>query len=144
MLIEVKAKVARIVDDKIRRKVETYIVPQCDLFVEAEQKVMEELTEERNSNLLESFLIQSLRISPIIEVCTQYEGNTAFVATLRDIFHAEDGTEKLLKYKILLWANSHSEALSRIQEYARQGFDMHIEGIKEVGYIYLARENSDE
>lgn len=140
MLVEVKAKVARIIDSKTRKRVETYVVSNCDLFVEAEQKVMETLAAEQSSHLVESFQIQSLRISPIMEVCVQYTGEIAFIATLKDYFHADDGTEKVLKYKVLLWADSHADALSRIQELAREGYDMHIEGIKEVEYKYIAED----
>lgn len=140
MLVEVKAKVARIIDSKTRKRVETYVVSNCDLFVEAEQKVMETLAAEQSSHLIESFQIQSLRISPIMEVCVQYTGEIAFIATLKDYFHADDGTEKILKYKVLLWADSHADALSRIQELAREGYDMHIEGIKEVEYKYIAED----
>lgn len=140
MLVEVKAKVARIIDSKTRKRVETYVVSNCDLFVEAEQKVMETLAAEQSSHLIESFQIQSLRISPIMEVCVQYTGEIAFIATLKDYFHADDGTEKVLKYKVLLWADSHADALSRIQELAREGYDMHIEGIKEVEYKYIAED----
>lgn len=140
MLVEVKVKVARIIDSKTRKRVETYVVSNCDLFVEAEQKVMETLAAEQSSHLIESFQIQSLRISPIMEVCVQYTGEIAFIATLKDYFHADDGTEKVLKYKVLLWADSHADALSRIQELAREGYDMHIEGIKEVEYKYIAED----
>ena len=140
MLVEVKVKVARIIDSKTRKRVETYVVSNCDLFVEAEQKVMETLAAEQSSHLIESFQIQSLRISPIMEVCVQYTGEIAFIATLKDYFHADDGTEKILKYKVLLWADSHADALSRIQELAREGYDMHIEGIKEVEYKYIAED----
>ena len=36
MLIEVKVKVARIIDGKTRKRTETYLKPDCELFVEAE------------------------------------------------------------------------------------------------------------
>ena len=104
---------------------------------------MEELSEQQGSNLIEEFQIQSLKISPIMEVCTQYEGEIAYIATLKDYFHTDDGTEKIIKYKVLLWANNHAEALSRIQELAREGYDMHIEGIKEVDYVYLNEEDHE-
>lgn len=147
MLIEVKVKVARIIDGKIRKKTETYIVPNCELFVNAEHAVMTYLTDDQNGGLVDNFEIQSIRISPIKEVCTQWlndytlSGYPAFIASLTDIFHADDGTEKTLRYKVLLWARDHSQALHRVQELARQGYDMHIEGIKEVNYEYLTVQN---
>ena len=140
MLVEVKVKTVRVINGKTRKKTETYLKPYCELFVEAEHAVMERLTEEQNSNLLESFEIQSLRISPIKEVCTQFNGEFEYIATLTDIFHADDGTEKTLRYKVLLWANSHSEAVDNIQALVHQGYDMHIEGIKEVEYEYMGEQ----
>ena len=150
MLIEVKVKVARIIDGKIRKRTETYIVPDCELFVNAEHAVMAQLTSEQESSLIESFEVQSLRVSPIKEVCTQWledytlSGYPAFMATLKDVWLADDGTEKSLKYKVLLWASNHSQALQRVQELARQGYDMHIEGIKEVDYEYLVEQSNQE
>ena len=146
MLIEVKAKVARIIDGKTRKRTETFLVPDCELFVNAESQVLRQLTEDLESGLIESSEIQSLRISPIKEVCDQWledytiGGDPAFIATLKETFHTDDGTEKTLRYKVLLWASSHSHALQRVQELARQGYDMQIEGIKQVDYEYIGTE----
>lgn len=143
MLIEVKVKVARIIDGKTRKRTETWLKDDCELFVEAEQAVMQKLTEEQEGGLIDEFEIQSLKISPIKEVCDQWLNDyitsvyPAFIATLKDIFHADDGTEKTLKYKVLLWASNHSEALRRVTELSREGYDMQIEGIKQVDYEYL-------
>ncbi len=150
MLIEVKVKVARIIDGKTRKRTETYIVPDCELFVNAEHLVMNHLSEEQNSGLIDNYEIQSLRISLIKEVCDQWledytiGGDPAFIATLKEVFHTDDGTEKTMKYKVLLWASSHSHALQRVQELARQGYDMQIEGIKQVDYEYLTVQEDGE
>ena len=149
MLIEVKVKVARIIDGKTRKRTETYLVPDCGLFVNAEHQVMRHLTEEQESGLIECSEIQSLRISPIKEVCDQWledyttSGYPPFIATLTELFHADDGTEKTLRYKVLLWAQNHSQALQRVQQLSRQGYDMHIEGIKQVDYDYLTPTNNE-
>ena len=144
MLVEVKVKVARIIDGKTRKRTETFIKPDCELFVEAEQAVMERLAQEQTDGLVDNFEIQSLRISPIKEVCTQFNGEFEYIATLTDTFHGDDGTEKVMKYKVLLWANGHSDAVRNIQTLVRQGYDMHIEGIKEVDYEYLYPTLDDE
>lgn len=145
MLIEVKAKVARIIDGKTRKRTETYLIDK-ELFSEAEYAVMSNLTGDQEGGLVESFEVQSLRISPIKEVCTQwledytFRGYPPFIAILKDIFHTDDGTEKTLKYKVLLWADNHAQALSRVTELAHQGYDMQIEGIKQVDYTYIQTE----
>jgi len=139
MLIEVKVKTVRTIDGKTRKKTETYILDK-EVFAEAEYKVTAELTEEQESNLLDNFEIQSLKIASVREVCTQYEGEKTYVATLKDVFLETDGTEKTVKYKVLLWANSLSQANTCVQELASQGYNMNIEGIKEVDYNYLTEE----
>ena len=142
MLVEVKAKVARIIDGKTRKKTETFIM-ETEVFSTAEYRVMTLLSQEQSNNLVEDFEIQSLRISPIREVCTQYQGNSTFIVSLRDTFTTDDGTEKPLRYKILLWANTLAEAHQYSQEIAAQGYDMHIEGIKEVEYEYLTEDTNE-
>ena len=137
MLIEVKVKVVRIIDGKTRKRTETYVVDNCELFVNAEHVVMSVLSEEQSSGTVDNFEIQCLKISPIKEVCTEYSGGFSYMATLRDVFITDDGTEKELKYKVLLWANSLSEAMARTNVFARQGYNMNVDGLKEVNYEYL-------
>lgn len=136
MLIEVKAKVARIIDSKTRKRNETYILDK-EFFSEAEYLVTACLNTQITEGTVESFEIQSLKMSPIKEVASQFDGEYTFIATLIDIWLENDGTEKKLKYKVLLWANSPSQAMSNILQLAREGYDMQIEGIKQVDYEYL-------
>lgn len=136
MLIEVKVRVARIIDGKTRKKTEVFLIDK-EFFSEAEYQVMQVLSQEQSSNSVEAFEIISLRQSPIKEVCTQYEGAGTFMATLKDTFLTDDGTEKELKYKVLLWADSLSEAMARTNVFSRQGYNMSVDGLKEVNYEYL-------
>ena len=136
MLIEVKVKVARIIDGKTRKRTENFIVDK-EFFAEAEYAVTENLNNEISQGVVDSFEIQSLKISQIKEVAPQFDGDDTFIATLKDIWLADDGTEKSLKYKVLLWADDLTQANSHIQQLAREGYDMQIEGIKQVDYEYL-------
>ena len=140
MLIEIKVKTKRIIDEKPRKKTELYLTDN-NFFTEAEYAVLQALNEEQTSHLVEEFEIQSLRISAIKEIATQYQGTTSFVATLKDIWHDDDGTEKSLRYKVLLWADDLTQANQRVQELSREGYDMLIEGIKQVDYEYLSGED---
>lgn len=137
MLIEVKVKVTRVIDSKTKKRTETYLVDNCELFTEAEYEVMSSLNEELDSHLVETFEIQSLKISSVKEVYANNQGAAPFIITLKDIFTADDGTEKPLKYKVILWADSLSDANRMAHDLAREGYDMYIEGIKEVDYIYI-------
>jgi hypothetical protein len=133
----VKAKVARVIDGKVRKRMETFLTDK-ELFSEAEYQVTTGLMQEQELGTVEDFEIQSLRISPIKEVAVQFRNlNSTFIATLKDIWLDNDGTEKSLKYKILLWADNLTQANQHISQLARQGYDMQIEGIKQVDYEYL-------
>lgn len=142
MLVEVKVKVARIIDAKTRKRTETFIVPDCELFVNAEHAVMSSLT--NDSNTVEEYQIQSLKLSQIKEIADQFSGEHNYIATLKDIFHEDDGTEKAIKYKVLLWADNLTQANANVEQMAREGYDMQIEGIKQVDYEYLAGPISSE
>lgn len=136
MLIEVKVKVARIIDGKTRKRSETYLLDK-ELFAEAEYMVTSTLIQEQTDGFVDNFEIQSLRVSPLKEVATQFNGEFAYIATLKDIWLADDGTEKILKYKILLYANDTADATRNVLALARQGYAMQVESIKQVDYEYL-------
>lgn len=138
MLIEVKTKLT-IEGKKSKKETVTFILDK-EFFSEAEYAVTKLLGEEKAGKSVSDYEIQSLRISPIKELATQYTGENTFVVTLTDVFTDDEGNEKPLKYKVLLWAKDLSEAWERTQEISEQGYDMHIEGIKEVPYEYLAEE----
>lgn len=140
MLIEVKTKVSWVIDSKVKKKIETYLIDK-EVFAEAEYAVMNLLNSYQNESTVSSFEIVSLRQSVVREVVEQYEGEGTFIASLRDTFLQDDGSEKIMKYKVLLWADNISEAMTHTREIAQQGYDMQIDGLKEVSYIYL---NSEE
>ena len=146
MLIEVKVKVARVIDGKTRKRTETYVVDNCELYSNAEYRVMSVLIHEQEEGTVESFEIQSLRLSQIKEIDDQTINNSipSFIATLIDIFHQDDGTEKKMKYKVLLWADNLTAANRRANELSHQGYDMQIEGIKQVDYEYLVEQTNQE
>jgi hypothetical protein len=145
MLIEVKAKVSRIIDSKLRKRTETYLIDK-ELYAEAEYAVMSSLANEQELGTVESSEIISLRQSPIKEICEDTMPGSAFtfIATLKDIFHDDNGNEKSMRYKVLLWANDLSQANQRTQQLARQGYDMQIEGIKQVEYEYLTGQENEQ
>lgn len=145
MLIEVKAKVSRIIDSKLRKRTETYLIDK-ELYAEAEYAVMSSLANEQELGTVDSSEIVSLRQSPIKEICEDTMPGSAFtfIATLKDIFHDDNGNEKSMRYKVLLWANDLSQANQRVQQLARQGYDMQIEGIKQVEYEYLTGQENEQ
>lgn len=143
MLIEVKAKVAWKIDGKVKKKIETYIIDE-EVFAEAEYAVMSRLEQYKSDGEVEDFEITGLKLSIVKEIITQYEGNYTFIATLRDTTLLDDGSEKVIKYKVLLWANNIAEAMTHTREIAQQGYDMQIDGLKEVNYTYLNSQENEE
>ena len=142
MLIEVKAKVAWIIDGKVKRKQETFILDK-EVFAEAEYAVMSLLEGYRREGTVDNFEIQGLKLSIVKEVITQYQGECTFIASLRDVFLQDDGSEKVLRYKVLLWADNISDAMAHTRELASQGYDMQIDGLKEVNYTYLNPQDNE-
>ena len=140
MLIEVKVKVARVIDGKTRKRTETYVMDK-EFFSQAEYAVTELLNEDTT---VEDFQIQNLKVSQIKEIDDQSINNSipSFIATLIDIFLQDDGTEKKIKYKVLLWADNLTAANRRANELSHQGYDMQIEGIKQVDYEYLIEQSN--
>ncbi len=136
MLIEVKAKVAWKIDGKVKKKIETYIIDE-EVFAQAEYAVMSHLEQYKSDREVEDFEITGLKLSIVKEIITQYEGDHTFIATLRDTTLLDDGSEKIIKYKVLLWANNIAEAMTHTREIAQQGYDMQIDGLKEVNYTHL-------
>lgn len=142
MLIEVRVKVTRIIDTKKRKKVETYILNR-DFFSEAEYAVTALLNGQHDEGTVDSFEIQSLRLSPIREIADQYHGQHSYIATLRDIFHDDEGNEKCTRYKVLLWADDLTSATHNVRELQREGYDMQVEGLKEVDYEYFKSDGNE-
>jgi anaerobic ribonucleoside-triphosphate reductase len=136
MLVETKVKSEMIVDNKVRKVTETFIL-DTTFFSTAEYSVTEMLEKEKEAGTLKDYEIQSLRVSPIKEIANQYHGEHSYLATLKDIWTDDDGTEKHLKYKVLLWANDLQEAIANTHEMAKEGYEMLVESLKEVDYVYL-------
>lgn len=143
MLIDVKAKVAWKIDGKVKKKIETYILDK-EVFAEAEYEVLSLLNQDKIDGEVEDFEITGLKLSVVKEIITQYEGDYTFIATLRDTTLLDDGSEKTIKYKVLLWANNIAEAMTHTREIVQQGYDMQIDGLKEVNYTYLNSQENEE
>ena len=64
MLIKAKVRFSWIVDDKIKRKVETFILDK-EVFAQAENEVTTILNDKKNVGLVDYFEITSLRLSVV-------------------------------------------------------------------------------
>ena len=122
-----------------------YVIDE-EFFAGAEYEVSNVLNSELTAGEVEDFEIVSLRQSTLKEIDEQSRNDAlpSFITTLRDIFHDDDGNEKQLKYKVLLWAANLTEANTRANLLSHQGYDMLVEGIKQVDYMYLDKTNTQE
>lgn len=138
MLIEVKIKITKKVDTKYRKSVETYLLDE-EFFAHAEYALTHLLDAdmEAHGGPIHDFYITSMKCSSIKEIADQFKGEHSFIATLKDIFVDDDGNEKALRYQVLLWADNLTEANQRAQQLAKEGYDLLIEGIKQVDYEYI-------
>ena len=141
MLIEAKIKITKKVDNKYRKSVETYLLDE-EFFSHAEYALTHLLDAdmEAHGGPIYDFYITSMKCSSIKEIADQFKGEHSFIATLKDIFVDDDGNEKALRYQVLLWADNLTEANQRAQQLAKEGYDLLIEGIKQVDYEYIKTE----
>ena len=146
MLIEVKVKVSRLIDAKVKKLTETYVL-DTQFFTQAEYAVTQLLEKDlkEDGGTVEDYDIQSLKLSQIKEIDEPsfHPERNSFIATLRDSWTLDDGTVKHIKYKVLLWAEDLTKANQRVQDLAKEGYDMLIEGIKQVDYEYLDNSEVD-
>ena len=136
MFLEVKVKVTWIIDSKPKKRVETYLLEK-EVMAQAEYAIMNILNTKQQEGSISEYEIQSIKLSPIKEINLQYQGEHSYIASMKDIFIQDDGTERALRYKIILWASNISDAMSHVREIAQQGYDMQIESLKEVDYYYI-------
>lgn len=133
MLIEIKVKTTRQIENKTVKRIETYLTEK-EFYAEAELTVTAELHQD---TAVSAFEIQSLRLSPIKEIAEQFTGENSYLLTLKDCFLEDDGTEKYLRYKVLLDADSLKEAAEKAHELQREGYDMTIEDVREYNCVRL-------
>lgn len=69
--------------------------------------------------------VVSIKRSKIKEVLNERGNDSDLIwqAELMDVFHDDEGNEKEIKYKTILFAQSFDSAKAFISEYMRQGYD---------------------
>lgn len=136
MLTEIKAKVHRIVDGKVKNFTESYLYDITDLYSEAEYALAAHF---HDDDLVDDYQIIYIKQSPIKELLNSQEdeSQTTYIATLKALYHDDKGNEKTLRYKTLLWASSLVEANKIANNIVREGYDMKVEGIVEKEYTLI-------
>lgn len=109
---------------------ERYFVDKIELFGEAELKGLELYP--NNADVV------SIRISPIKEFVNKRTNDeqSIYIATIEDVFTNDDGDEKVMKYKVALFANDIQDATSIASGYMQQGLsDLTLIGLKRTKFI---------
>ena len=113
----------------IKEFTEKVIVENCNLFAEAEMKLMKHRDCE----------VTALKRSAIKEfVNTSNDGEYIFIATITASYVDDNGKDKEMQYKVALWADDITKAHNITKEYMRQGLDdMELKGINQTKFNEL-------
>lgn len=127
MIYETQAQFT-IIDNKgnDRNIKEKYFVENATTFGDAEQQCYEYCNGQTE---LDVVAVKRSRIKEIVNTRTN-ENERIFIAELQDVFTTDDGEEKTIKYKVMLFADTIATANAIITEYLKQGYNMELIGMK--------------
>ena len=116
-------------DKKVNEK---FIVNNCELCVEVENKLLEEYNGENDVTLIKE--------SNLMEFVNERTDDEQFVflSKLENTFVGEDGEEKVTTYSVALFAKDMEEAHDIMKNYSKQGLDdLKIVSIKKTKIVDL-------
>ena len=114
---------------------EQYLVDNRNLFAEVEDAMYVGFDGYKD---LDVIAVKRSRIKEVANSRTNEE-EKMFIATLVDIFHDPEGSEKEIKYKVAFYSQTMSSAWTFIREYVAQGYNMKVSAIKETKFIDLVK-----
>lgn len=119
-------------------KNEEYLVKDCDLHAEAEQRGYE-YASEYQFNEPDITSVKRSNIREFVNELANEEEDIIYDAIIADIYINENtGKEKLLKYHVGVFAKSMSDATKKVYEYMNQGLnDMRFIGVKETKIVEI-------
>lgn len=109
-----------------RNKKVSLILEHAESFAEAEQ-----IGYDYGSGLT-GIDVVAIKRSKIKEVLNerQSESETLWMAELMDVFIDEDGNEKPIKYKTVLFATTFDKAKAFVSEYIKMGYNLELISLK--------------
>ena len=115
-----------------KRVNEKFIVNNCELCAEVEQKMLEEYNGENDVTL-----IKESNLMKFVNERTDDE-QFVFLSKLENTFVGEDGEEKVTTYSVALFAKDMEEAHNIMKNYSKQGLDdLKIVSIKKTKIVDL-------
>ena len=119
-------------------KNEEYLVKDCDLHAEAEQRGYE-YASEYQFNDPDIVSVKRSNIREFVNEDPDEDETIIYDAIIADVYINENtGKEKLLKYHVGVFAKSMSDATKKVYEYMNQGLnDMRFIGVKETKIVEI-------
>ena len=119
-------------------KNEEYLVKDCDLHAEAEQRGYE-YASEYQFNEPDITSVKRSNIREFVNEVASEDETIIYDAIIADIYINENtGKEKELKYHVGVFAKSVSDATKKVYEYMNQGLnDMRFIGVKETKILEI-------
>ena len=117
---------------------EEYLVNDCELHAEAEQRGYE-YASEYQFNEPDIVSVKRSNIREFVNEVASEDETIIYDAIIADIYINENtGKEKLLKYHVGVFAKSMSDATKKVYEYMNQGMtDMRCIGVKETKIVEI-------
>lgn len=119
-------------------KNEEYLVKDCELHAEAEQRGYE-YASEYQFNDADIVSVKRSNIREFVNEVASEDETIIYDAVIADIYINENtGKEKELKYHVGVFAKSMSDATKKVYEYMNQGLnDMRFIGVKETKIVEI-------
>ena len=105
---------------------EQYLVDNRNLFAEVEDSIYVGFNGYKD---LDVIAVKRSRIKEIINT-RQSEDDLIWMAELQDTFVDDDGKEKYIKYKVVLYSKTFDTAKAFISEYIKQGYNLALVSLK--------------
>lgn len=105
---------------------EQYLVDNRNLFAEVEDTMYVGFDGYKD---LDVIAVKRSRIKEIINT-RQSEDDLIWMAELQDTFVDDDGKEKYIKYKVVLYSKTFDTAKAFISEYIKQGYNLALVSLK--------------
>lgn len=112
---------------------ETFVLENMETFAEVEKFLYEEF------GSFTAIDVVAIKRSTVKEIANerQSQDDKIWEATVQDVFTNDQGEEKELKYKVLLFSNTIENAIAFVTEYMEQGYSMTLVSLKRTKFMDL-------
>lgn len=113
-------------DGNDKSKKESFVVENQNFFAEVENALHNEFEAYTD---LDVVAIKRSKIKEIVNT-RQSNDDLIWLAEMMDVFLTDEGDEKQMKYKVLVFAKTFDSAKAIMSDYMKQGFDMSLISLK--------------